>query len=345
MLSIQEMVDTTEKQRQQIRRVLSSGVFDPTEASIFNDQKPADFVALKESLHNLSLAELLMKSGSTGIAGAAYLVPDKLCDTLFFYSKETDKAPFISAAIVEKWDGGDLKVPIVNDATYKPHEFSGGAIPSETIETMLPTITPKSFGIAIPIGQDLIEDGQWDLVEFHTRQAAKAMGEYATSLALAVLNSASDGWGTLNGGASGDSQETKWMGATTTGISECIQQNLDDGWISNSIVTTGKAWTKSTSETLPAGSTYMPVKPGFTHCINNMDILLHTNAADIQTSATRHHTLVFDRNNALVTGRKRWMRIENYGNPIQDLFGAVVTGRQDSVSLYDDSVARIIETA
>lgn len=340
MLGIQEMVQKTEDQRREIRRNMGSGWFHPEEHSILTDQKPADYWALKQSLAEIPLAEFLHKSTVTG---ATYLVPDKLYDTLIFYSKETDKVPVISLAVAERWQGGDLTVAIVNDATYKPKEFaSGGQIPTETIETMLPKIVPISFGIHIPIGQDLIEDGQWDLVEFHTRQAAKAMGEKATSLALAVLVASTDGWGSVNTG-DGDSGETKWMGSGDTGISEAIDLNLADNWISNTVITSGEPWTHSISETLPAGSTYMPVKPSFTHCINDIDVLLHINATDL--TATRLLTLVFDRNNALLTGRKRWMQIENYGNPVQDLFGAVVTARQDSVSIYDDAVCKIEEAA
>jgi hypothetical protein len=53
---------------------------------------------------------------------------------------------------------------------------------------------------------------------------------------------------------------------------------------------------------------------------------------------------MFDKAYALLTGRKRWMRIENYSNPVRDLKGAVVTFRQDSVSIYNDSIGVITET-
>ncbi len=342
-LSFQEMVQKTSEQRRRLRRFLGGGEFHPDKCSVFDDLKPSDRVELREAYSKYSLAEFLAKSGSDGIAGAAYLIPDKLYDTLIFYSKDTDKVPAISAYVAEQWDGGSLKVAVVNDATYKAKEFSsGGRIPTETVETMLPSLTPKSFGIPVVLGGDLIEDSAWDMIEFHTRQAAKAMGEKATSLALVPLIAASDGWGTVNSGA-GDSGETKWMGSGANGISEAIAGNLVDGWISNTVITSGQPWTHSISETLPAGSTYMAVKPGFTHCINNIDVLLHTSAADL--TATRLLTLVFDRNNALLTGRKRWMQIENYGNPVADLGGAVVTCRQDSVTLYDDAVFKIEEAA
>lgn len=335
------MLQKTVDQRKRLRRVMGKGIWHPEEASILTDQKPADYWQLKESLQKYSLAEFLGKTQSG--SGADYLIPDKLYDTLIFYSKETDKVPAISMAVAERWQGGKLKVAIVNDETYKPHEFgSGGYIASETIETMLPSLDPKGFGIGVYITNDLIEDAQWDMVEFHTRQAAKAMGEYATSLALAVLVASEDGWGSVNTVA-GDALETKWSGSAGKDVHAAISENLADGWISNTVVTSGEPWEHSLASTLPTGATWMAVKPGFTHCINNIDVLLHTSATDL--TATRLLTVVFDRNNALLSGRKRWMQVENYANPVADLAGAVVTCRQDSVSVYDDAVCKIEEAA
>lgn len=353
MLSIQEIVDKTKSQRKQIEETMDAwGHFHPdietpehTKASIYEGLSPADSYAIQETLKSIPLREFLAKSGTTGIAGAYYLVPQKVHDELLMYVQDTDKCPQLGY-VVSDWRGGDLIVDIVNDATYVAKQFSsGGQIPTETVESVSATLSPLSFAIAPRITNDLIEDANFGMVEYHLEKAALAIGRYATSLALAVLNAPPDGWGTLNGGASGNSQETKWMAATTTGISECIQANLDDGFISNTIVTTGKAWAKSISETLPVGSTFLTVKDGFHHCVNNMDIILHTDAADIQTAATRHHTLVFDRKNAMLTGRKRWMQISNYADPVKDLAGATITCRQDSITLYKDAVARIIETA
>ena len=54
---------------------------------------------------------------------------------------------------------------------------------------------------------------------------------------------------------------------------------------------------------------------------------------------------MFDKNNALLSGRKRWMRIEKYSEPVKDLAGATVTFRQDSVNVYADSSATITEAA
>jgi len=67
-------------------------------------------------------------------------------------------------------------------------------------------------------------------------------------------------------------------------------------------------------------------------------------ATDAEGVFTDCVTLIFDRDNALVTGRKRWMEIKNYGDPVSDLAGAVVSCRQDSVTTYNDAIAVLTET-
>ena len=55
-------------------------------------------------------------------------------------------------------------------------------------------------------------------------------------------------------------------------------------------------------------------------------------------------SIIFDRRAALLTGRKRWLRMENYADPVRDLGGVVVSCRQDSVTLYDDAIYVLTET-
>ena len=47
--------------------------------------------------------------------------------------------------------------------------------------------------------------------------------------------------------------------------------------------------------------------------------------------------------NAMLTGRKRWLQIENYSDPIRDLKGAVISGRQDQISVIDAASCEITE--
>lgn len=363
MIGIQEMVSKTEEQRKLIRQNMGGGIFHPEDASIFTGQKAETTYELRESIRNIPLAEFLAKSGTTGISGGAYLIPDKIHDAVTMYSANADKVPLISKTIVNGWQGGDIKVPIFHQEGYKPTTFSsGGKIAEEDIgggsTTAQATLSPISFGIAPSIGNDLIEDMQYGIIDYHIRTAAEAMGREATNKALTVLKTATDGVGTVNGGLSGNADETKWTGAVTVDIEDLIAALTDDRWIGNTLVITTEAWKHSVETTyitlasnipmpynMPAPALGFDLKIG----IPPMDVLFvdlpTLGAGEIAgTALTNCVTIVFDRNNALLTGRKRWMQIENYSNPVEDLAGCAITARQDSVTLYNDAIGVITET-
>ncbi len=123
---------------------------------------------------------------------------------------------------------------------------------------------------------------------------------------------------------------------------------------------TTEAWHHSVKTTLPVqGSanelpwpqTTRPPADGFHACMGMppLDILFSNNDALHDggvpgTAMTSCVTIVYNRRNALVTGRKRWMEIRDYSNPVSDLDAAVVSCRQDSVTINDDAVATITES-
>lgn len=379
MLSLQEITsnDAIKQQLKEIQATMdATGSFHP-EAVSPHTHEPiglshiSDYTLrakIMETLHSIPLREFLAKSGTTGIAGAAYLVPDKIHSDLVMYGHNKDVCPLIGS-VVDGWKGGDLKVNIVDKATYQARKSSsGGSKATSTVQTVQATLAPETFDVPILITKDLLEDDAYDLLDFHIRAAAEAVGEKASDMALTVLATATDGWGTLNGGASGDADETRWEGATTEDVNDCIQALTDDRWIANTLVATSEAWEHSIQTTLgievgggAAGDYWRPRAPyniiqyptlasGFDMKIGNIDVLLINspclhNAGELKgTAMTNCISLVFDRNAALLTGRKRWMQINNYADPVRDLDGAIVTCRQDSVTLYDDAIAKITET-
>jgi len=360
MLSIQETVQKGQVKEQLaiIEKTMDAfGKFHPNLKSLdhepiglFNIKDEALCMQLRETLHTIPLREFLAKSGTTGIAGAIYMVPDKVHDELIYMSKNTDICPLIGR-VVTGWKGGDLKVDIVDDYTYAAKEFSsGGQLRSQTVETVQATITPKSFGVNARITSDMIEDANFDIVEFHLQKAASAMGVKATSLALTVLLTGTDGVGTLNSAASGDADETKFTDGTNTDLITAFRKLGDDRWVPNTVVCTSEAWGHSLGvQALPTGWSNMPPSEGYNFKINTLDFILNNSpelhaSTDVEGAAfTDCITLVFDRNNALLTGRKRWLQINNYAEPVRDLAGATITARQDSVSLYDDSIYKITE--
>ena len=210
----------------------------------------------------------------------------------------------------------------------------------------------QPWGINFRIGNDLIEDSQFDMVEFHLRQAGKEFGEFATNEALTVLKTATDGDGTVNGGASGDANNTRFTGATTTDLVDIHSAILEDKFKPSHLILVPAAWYDTIITTaFIASSTYSEpwaynaIVDGLPNKILGCEVIWST--VDTLTNSQVMDNLVsimFDKRYALLSARKRWLRIENYSDPVRDLVGATITARQDSVPVYDDAIGVITET-
>jgi HK97 family phage major capsid protein len=307
----------------------------------------------KAGYGNRRIKEFIAQSGTTGMQGAAYLIPDKIYQTLITSAVETDVVAAISREVLgpDQIPGSSVKVDIISDETYVPYKFSsGGDQPQMHPTTVQATITPISWGINFNIGNDLIEDSQFDIVNIFVQEAGREMGEYASNEALTILSTAPDGDGTLNSGLSGDADETRWINGTTMDVNDAQLENADDGYRSDSMVATTGALLHSIIQTTGAqyaeSSAYdryiaggWPTQLGpLTLTMSDVSVLTNSKAG------TDLVTIVFSKQFGIITGRKRWMRIENYSEPVMDLVGATVTARQDSASLYKDSICVITET-
>lgn len=353
MLSIQEMVDKTEDQRKTIEDVMDSGHFDYTEASILKEQGKEDRSQLLETLRGVPLREFLAKSSTTGIAGAAYLIPDKIYQVMFDSAVSADICAEISIAMIpaDQIPGTTLKVDIAVDDSYWPKKYSsGGSMPTETIQTVQATLDfSDSWGINFEITNDLIEDSQFDVIEMHLRNAGREMGEYATNEALTAMIAATYGDGAQNTEAASDDETlmSDWVNA--------YRSNIQDGYVSDTIVTPHECWLHS----VMTDTTYTPYAEIWHDALigtsnpPNLTVLgckiifvdvVRASALNPDGDWTECKSLMFDKDYAMLTGRKRWLRIEKYSNPIKDLAGATVTARQDSTTVYKDATCEISES-
>ena len=375
LLGLQEMAqvmekDTNKELAKHVKTMVDDrGYFDFSEWNLYGKGfeqkergytplKKADAFALQESIHGIPLREFLGRSGSTGISGAAYLIPTKIYDVIYTSAVEEDFTAWLSIGgniiPAEQIPGNTMKVDVTVDGQYKPHKYaSGGSMSAETIETVqaeLDFSTP--WGINFPITNDLIEDSQFDLIELHLKEAGREMGEFATNEALTILKTATDGDGTVNGGASGDADETKFTGATTTDLVDLHKAILIDGYKPNKMVLTPEAFYHSIATTVYVSSAtysepwaYNLITEGLPNKLLGCEI--HWTIVDTITNdqaMTDCVSIMFDDRFALLTGRKRWLKIENYSEPVRDLVGATVSARQDSVTVYDDSIGVVTET-
>ena len=347
MLSIQDICDKYSANLKRVRNAMDrSAEFHPDDASVYTGLNWVEQQSVRETLRAIpysKLKEYLSKGTTIG----NYLAADKVYDDLVFKAGQTDIVPLISAEVVYGWRGADLIVNVADDASYAPNYVVSGAVaPSETVNTTKCTLTPKSFNISLGIGMDLEEDTGYALTSYHVQKAAEAIGRFSTSLALEVLRAPPDGVGTANTLA-GSADETTYAqllnGMSLVG---------DDFFTPNTAVITLEAWRHSIGATA-AGipGTMAPAPPEGFHIQLQLlsvrfcsDPLLHLSTDVAGAVMTKCKTIVLDNKAALLTGRKRWMQIDNYADPVKDLLAAVVSCRQDSVTLYKDAGCVITET-
>jgi hypothetical protein len=62
------------------------------------------------------------------------------------------------------------------------------------------------------------------------------------------------------------------------------------------------------------------------------------------TSNTSHYSFVLNKNNATATVRKRWLKMDKYADPVQDLVGAVIGARQDTQYVYKQASFQLYDS-
>jgi hypothetical protein len=358
LLSLQEVLDITKDTRKdveaQMDRSGKQGGFHPEDASILGTEehplKDADFNNVKETLHTIPLKrlmEFLGKSATTGISGAYYVIPDKIYDIMFRQAWLADVTGRCSR--FTEAPGGWIKIDYHLTGQYKAKYFgSGGELPTETLEIGQLTITPVTFGIRPEITNDLIEDQMWDTVQMHLEEAAKAMAQFSSASFVGTLVSASTGEGTQNAWTSANT--------TTTNFNDLLQAyalNADDGWFSDCVITSPYSIPDFKSDAgVAAYATDFHQKAITDPAMNmgnfaGMDLNFLTGEGAYGTavlySGSKWRTIVMDKMNASATLRKRWLKIDNYANPIKDLVGAVVSARESYKTIRKSAICLITE--
>ena len=368
-MSLQEILVATTQGRREVEAHMdkSHPSFHPEDASIYSGLKEAKQREIHEILNKVSLRELCEKlkiteflghsgaltTGSTGASGANYLSPDKIYATIFENARCEDITPLVSNIV--DTPGATLKIDAEIDGQYAPTFVgSGGEAPFETMETAQGTITPRLFSINIGITHEMIEDSLFDLMEMHVRVAGKGMGEFSTKMCLFPIMEDHRGTTTtfrVEGAYNGISS-----GGAYTYVSDILESdgaNATDGFTSDVVIFpphglqtfligegAGTPW--ASSEVIKFDLKAMPFGTAL-----GMDLirLRHITTADVSTAtsytaglyATHWHALVLNKTYGIQTVRKRWLKIENYSDPIKDLQGAVVSARQGHLVAYADA--------
>lgn len=370
--SLQEILDKTVKGRKQVEACMdqTKPSFHPQEASIYKGLKQADKAGIYETLSKVPLRTLVEKlrlteylghsgtltTGSTGTAGAHYLIPDKIYATLFENARNYDITPLVSN-IVET-PGATLKVDCEIDGQYAPRFIgAGGEAPYETIETAQGTITPRLFVINPAITNEMIEDSLFDTMEMHIRVAGKAMGEFSTKMCLyPPMEDYRLGAGNELYKIEGSYNAVSTGAATSFFVSDVLEAegaNATDGFTTDVLIIPPHGLQyllKGEGAGQPYDTEKMmawDLKENPVGTICGMDVIrcFHMTTSDTPAAvqyyaglySTQWNALALNKTYGIQTVRKRWLKIENYSDPIKDLVGAVVSARQGHMVAYADA--------
>jgi hypothetical protein len=353
------------------------GGFHPQEQSIYTGLSPADKQGIYETVKALPLSywiaagavaegyanENVLKefighsgsltTGTTGAMGFNYLLPDVIYTALFENASQEDIAPLISNML--ECPGPELKVDAEADDKFKPgFTAAGGDAPNKAITTAQGTIKPKTFTMNVAITNEMMEDNLFNVMASHISIAGKRMGEFSSRMALYPIMEDHRGStttyrieGAYNSFNTGGASTFDW-----TDVTEGWGNNNEDGWKSDVAVIAPKA-----PGTLLAGAVGYPhllneamkinLNSNPIANINGIDIIVcsHMTTADAPAAlswqsglySTHWHALILNKTYGVQTVRKRWLKIENYSDPIKDLAGAVVSARQGHLVAYADA--------
>ena len=320
--------------------------------------------SIRETTDKLSLEELWIASGNltaAGLQGANYLLANKIYDTLQYSAARKDICPLIGQ-VVTGWEGADLIVPIAVDNMFTPKQTAGGgkAPEQEPTFTYAKLTCPDAYTLNMNIGQDLVDDNAIGLVQTLIQKAGYACGKLASDLAITALLACADGDGTANTATCAGTDTMLW-----SEIATAIKAVEADHFNPNTLLITHESMTHNVINTCGVETTgadanryWQPNYPhtsfpqptaGYDMKLYSMDVVFNGSdklhdSTDVEGAAfTTCIAEILDRDYALLTGRKRWLMLENFSDPKQDLADAVVSFRQDSVTLYKDASYKLTE--
>ena len=176
------------------------------------------------------------------------------------------------------------------------------------------------------------------------------MGKFASNMLLADLITGIDGDGTQNAVTTATADKT-YLADLAAGW----EANAQDGYISDTIILTPEPLTDILSDATVSvfsdqfhtrAATDSPLVWGN---FMGMNVVLVTRMNESYTGdgalyiSSKWHSFVLEKANALLTVRKRWLKMENYSKPIKDLVGASITARQDQITVQNDASCELTE--
>jgi len=272
---------------------------------------------MAEALKDKRLAELLLSDVSQATA--------KVLDVVW----EAAKPNLIGRelAVVVAQDLPSLKVPRAK--LSKAYEIAEGAeIPVGTEDYDSVTLTPKKYGVRPLISKEMIEDAEWDVIEYQLAEAGRAMADLETEKIISEM--ISDAGNSVAAGTGG----TLAYADVVNILKECLTDDFAPDTLAihpsefadllkDSAIQKAMDW---------GGPAVAPT--GRIANLLGMRVL-------VSTKVTSGTALVIDSKHAGVLFIRRDVTVEEYEDPVKDLAGVAVTARWIYDTLRPNAIGKV----
>jgi len=230
-------------------------------------------------------------------------------------------------AVVVAQDVPILKVPRAK--LSKAYEVAEGAeIPVGTEDYDSVTLTPKKYGVRPLISREMVEDAEWDIIEYQLAEAGRAMADLETEKIITQMTS--DAGNTVAAGTSG----TLAYNDVVNILKECLTDNFTPDALAvhpseladllkDTAIQKAMEW---------GGPAVAP--SGKVANLLGMKVL-------VSTKVSSGTALVVDSKHAGVLFIRRDITAEDYEDPVKDLAGVAVTSRRAYATLRTDAIGKI----
>ena len=270
-----------------------------------------------EALKNNRLHEILLSDASQATA--------KVLDTVW----EAAKPQLIDRelAVVIAQDAPLIKVPRAKIS--KAFEVAEGAeIPVGTEDYDSVTLTPKKYGVRPLISREMVEDTEWDVIEYQLAEAGRAMADLETETIIAQM--ISDAGNSVAAGTGG-------MLAYSDVVS-IVKECLIDGYTPDAIAIHPSELADLLKDTAIqkamewGGEAVAP--SGQIARLLGMQVL-------VSTKITSGTALIVDSKHAGVLFIRRDITAEDYEDPVKDLAGVAITSRWAYTTLRTEAIGKV----
>jgi len=272
---------------------------------------------MDKALADQRLRETLLSDSSQAVA--------KVLDIVW----EAAKPNLIGRELVQVMakDAPSIKIPRAK--LSKAYEVAEGAeIPIGTEDYDSVTLTPKKYGVRPLISREMVEDAEWDVIQYQLAEAGRAMADIETEKIITqMINDAGNSVAAATSGT-----------LAYADVADIIKEMMTDNYSPDVMAIHPTEFADLLKDTAIqkamdwGGPAVAPT--GRIATLLGMRIL-------VSTKVTSGTALVVDSKHAGVLFIRRDITTEEYEDPIKDLAGVAVTARWAYATLRADAIGKI----